>query len=83
LNSRKIRPDVRAILSTGYALDEVTQGVLDEGMQGLRRSLRDGPPRHRADQGHGDPVARSIHKRQRDRRHVQNTLNVTYFLGFS
>jgi len=26
---------VRAILSTGYALDEVTQGVLDEGMAGF------------------------------------------------
>jgi PAS domain S-box-containing protein len=35
LELRKIRPDVRAILSTGYALDEVTQRALDEGMAGF------------------------------------------------
>jgi two-component system, cell cycle sensor histidine kinase and response regulator CckA len=35
LELRKIRPDVRAILSTGYALDEATQRVLDEGMVGF------------------------------------------------
>ncbi len=35
LELKKIRPDVRAILSTGYALDEVTQSVLDEGMAGF------------------------------------------------
>jgi CheY-like chemotaxis protein len=32
---KKIRPDVRAILSTGYSLDEATQSVLDEGMAGF------------------------------------------------
>ena len=35
LELKKIRPDVRAILSTGYALDEQTQSVLDEGMAGF------------------------------------------------
>ena len=32
---RAIDPQVRAILSTGYALDEATQRVLDEGMRGF------------------------------------------------
>jgi CheY-like chemotaxis protein len=35
LELKKIRPGVRAVLSTGYALDEVTQRVLDEGMVGF------------------------------------------------
>jgi two-component system cell cycle sensor histidine kinase/response regulator CckA len=32
---KKLQPNVRAILSTGYALDEVTQKILDEGMVGF------------------------------------------------
>jgi len=35
LELKAIDPEVRAVLSTGYALDEVTQGVLDEGMVGF------------------------------------------------
>jgi two-component system, cell cycle sensor histidine kinase and response regulator CckA len=32
---RKINPDIRAVLSSGYSLDGEAQAILDEGMLGF------------------------------------------------